>query len=74
MQMDASAARGQWREVGEVVADLRSFKVSHLEEKNKYKFRIRALNKIGKSEPADLQETVLAKDPWGMNYIFLRIK
>ena len=63
--MDASSARGQWREVGEVLAGSHSYKVQHLEEKNKYKFRIRALNKIGKSEPADLQDTVLAKDPWG---------
>ena len=64
-QMDASSGRGQWKEVGDVLAGSHSYKVQHLEEKNKYKFRIRALNKIGKSEPADLQETVLAKDPWG---------
>ena len=64
-QMDVSSTRGAWREVGEVVADIRTFKCQHLEEKSKYKFRIRAINKIGQSEPADLQETVLAKDPWG---------
>ena len=64
-QMDVSTTRGAWREVGEVVADIRTFKCQHLEEKSKYKFRIRAINKIGPSEPTDLQETVLAKDPWG---------
>ena len=64
-QMDVSSARGAWRDVGEISADSQTFKVQHLEEKNKYKFRIRAVNKIGHSEPADLQETVLAKDPWG---------
>lgn len=57
--------RNQWREVGEVVSDTYSIKVTSLENQKKYKFRIRAWNKIGKSEPADLPETVLAKDPWG---------
>jgi hypothetical protein len=65
--MKLNTARGTWRDIGEVVADVRTFKVQHLEEKNKYKFRIRAMNKIGQSEPADLQDTVLAKDPWGKN-------
>ena len=30
-----------------------------------YKFRVKAVNKIGPSPPGELQEPVLAKDPWG---------
>lgn len=30
-----------------------------------YKFRVRAVNKVGSSEPANLPKAVLAKDPWG---------
>ena len=29
------------------------------------RFRVRALNKIGSSEPANLDDPVLAKNPWG---------
>ena len=70
-QMDVSSARGAWRDIGEIQANTRTYKVQHLEEKSKYKFRIRALNKIGPSEPADLQDTVLAKDPWGKDDYYI---
>jgi predicted phage tail protein len=67
--MDVSSAKSVWRNAGEVTADVRSYKCQHLEENNKYKFRIRAVNKVGQSEPADLQETVVAKDPWGKFFL-----
>lgn len=56
--------KDNWSEIGEVKADQKKFKVDNLVDKNKYKFRIRALNKVGPSEPADLTDTVLARDPW----------
>ena len=56
--------KDKWTEVGEVVADIREFKCSQLAEGNKYRFRIRALNIVGPSEPAELEDSVLAKDPW----------
>ena len=67
--------RNQWREVGKPDAGKLSFKCNNLEEKKKYKFCVRAVNKIGKSSPAELQEAVLAKDPWGnYSFIFITIK
>ena len=56
--------RDKWIEVGEVVADNKNFKCNDLEEGQKYQFRVRALNSVGPSKPADLPDTVLAKDPW----------
>lgn len=41
------------------------YKVEDLVAKKQYKFRIRAVNKIGTSEPAMFANAVLAKDPWG---------
>lgn len=41
------------------------FKVEDLVPKKTYKFRIRAVNKIGSSEPGVFAKPVLAKDPWG---------
>ena len=57
-------SKDSWTEVGEVKADIKSYKVENLQEKNKYRFRVRALNKIGMSDPAELSDTVTAKDPW----------
>ncbi len=56
--------RGRWSEAGRVPADTLTFKTTDLKEGHKYKFRIRAANKIGTSEPAEVKDTVLAKDPW----------
>lgn len=39
--------------------------VMGLTPKKEYKFRVRAVNKVGSSEPAPLSKVVLAKDPWG---------
>jgi len=40
--------------------------VTDLTTKKEYKFRVKAVSKIGASEPTPLAKTVLAKDPWGM--------
>lgn len=41
--------------------------VKDLTHKKEYRFRIRAVNKIGTSEPNQFSKPVLAKDPWGKN-------
>lgn len=38
--------------------------IDDLIPKKQYRFRIRAVNKIGSSEPATFKNTILAKDPW----------
>lgn len=55
-----------WDNVGEVPSGQPlSYKVEDLVAKKTYKFRIRAVNKIGSSEPGLFGKPVLAKDPWG---------
>ena len=56
--------KDKWEEVGETAVDKHSFKCDKLAEGKKYRFRVRAVNKIGPSPPGDLEDTVLAKDPW----------
>lgn len=52
--------------VGQVpFGELNKFKVEGLVHKKQYKFRVRAVNKLGPSEPGVLPKIVLAKDPWG---------
>ncbi|XP_031623079.1 twitchin-like isoform X2 [Contarinia nasturtii] len=54
-----------WESVGEVPSDKpTTFKVDDLTPKKTYKFRIRAVNKVGPSEPAEFKNSVLAKNPW----------
>lgn len=60
------AILAQWESVGEVAAGgATKYKVEGLTPKKEYKFRIRAVNKLGSSEPALFGKPVLAKDPWG---------
>lgn len=64
--------KSQWDSVGEVAAGEKCvYKVEDLVAKKEYKFRIRAVNKIGSSEPALFAKPVLAKDPWGLYYLYL---
>lgn len=58
--------KSQWDSVGEVMPGEKCvYKVEDLIAKKEYKFRIRAVNKLGSSEPAMFAKPVLAKDPWG---------
>lgn len=62
-----------WDNVAEVpVGQPLKYKVEDLVHKKTYKFRIRAVNKIGSSEPGLFGKPVLAKDPWGKSYIFFK--
>jgi hypothetical protein len=50
--------------VGEVDADQTSLLVDGLTEGKKYKFRVRAANAEGESEPLESDEPVEAKNPY----------
>ena len=52
-------------------------KIEPLEHKHRYRFRVRAVNKIGKSDPCEmLGDDILIKDPWGKSkdYIYRMVK
>lgn len=71
---------GRWVAAGEVGPNENSFKVEGLTPKKKYKFRVKAVNKEGESEPLETEEAILAKNPYGKymshfyNRYFRRIK
>ena len=50
----------EWDEIGETAADITKLECLELIEKKRYKFRVRAVNKIGPSPPGELTEPVLA--------------
>ena len=56
---------GRWVAAGEVGPDKNSFKVEGLTPKKKYKFRVKAVNKEGESEPLETEEAIVAKNPYG---------
>lgn len=60
MDMDT----GRWIPAGEVGPDLDNFTFKGLTPKKKYKFRVKAVNKEGESEPLETSEAILAKNPY----------
>jgi hypothetical protein len=52
---------GPWKKIGET--KLAEFPVSDLKEHGEYKFRVKAVNEIGESDPL-VGETILAKNPY----------
>lgn len=70
-RQDMSLKAG-WDSVAEVpVGQPLKYKVEDLIPKKTYRFRIRAVNKVGSSEPGMFAKPVLAKDPWGKDYFTL---
>lgn len=45
--------------------DKNSFTIDGLTPKKKYKFRVKAVNKEGESEPLETDEPILARNPYG---------
>lgn len=57
--------KSKWENVAEVPGNEPcKKKIEDLTPKKQYKFRIRAVNKLGPSEPATFNKAILAKDPW----------
>lgn len=56
---------GRWIPAGEVGPDQDSFTIKGLTPKKKYKFRVKAVNKEGESEPLETEEPIIAKNPYG---------
>ncbi|RWS15516.1 twitchin-like isoform X8, partial [Dinothrombium tinctorium] len=55
---------GRWVPAGEVGPKEERFTVEGLTPKKKYKFRVKAVNKEGESEPLETDKPVLAKNPY----------
>lgn len=60
----------KWVRVGRVMGDTQCG-VPGLEDGKKYKFRVKAVNTEGESEPLTAEEPILAKDPFGKFYNIL---
>lgn len=60
MDMDT----GRWIPAGEVGPDDDTFTFKNLTPKKKYKFRVKAKNKEGESEPLETTDAILAKNPY----------
>ncbi len=58
------AATGRWTTVGE--SPDCSLKVADLQPNHEYKFRVKAVNRYGESEPLDADKPIVAKNPFGM--------
>lgn len=60
MDMDT----GRWIPAGEVGPNEDTFTFKGLTPKKKYKFRVKAKNKEGESEPLETEDAILAKNPY----------
>ena len=56
---------GQWMPCGQ--SKVPEHDVTGLQEGKKYKFRVKAVNKDGESEPLEADQAIVAKNPFG-NY------
>uniref|UniRef100_A0A0K0CTJ0 non-specific serine/threonine protein kinase n=1 Tax=Angiostrongylus cantonensis TaxID=6313 RepID=A0A0K0CTJ0_ANGCA len=56
--------KGKYIEVGRVDGNTTEMKVKGLRNKGNYKFRVKAVNKEGESEPLTGDQYTLIKDPW----------
>lgn len=65
---------GRWTPAGETDGPETSFDVGGLTPGHKYKFRVRAVNKQGKSDPLVSQTAIEAKNPFGECMIIVRKK
>lgn len=60
---------GRWIPAGEVGPDKDTFTFKGLTPKKKYKFRVKAVNKEGESEPLETDDAIVAKNPYGKQLI-----
>lgn len=63
-------ATGRWVPAGETSGPQTNLAVTGLTPNHKYKFRVRAVNKQGKSEPLASDKYIEAKNPFGKLVIY----
>ncbi len=68
--LDTTSGTGAWSEVAHTAGGGdRQIKVEHLTPWHKYRFRVRAVNKIGPSDPGEMTgDDILMRDPWGEHF------
>ncbi|CAK9301085.1 unnamed protein product [Gordionus sp. m RMFG-2023] len=54
----------KWEKVGETAGQEPTFNVTGLNPGSEYKFRVKAINKEGESDLLEIDQPILAKDPW----------
>ena len=62
---------GRWIPVAEVGPNQNEFKCEGLTKGKKYKFRVKAVNKEGESDPLETRDAILAKNPYGKYFYFV---
>merc|ERR1719447_1242807 len=64
--LDNTTGNGNWAPVATTDdGGAKKIKVNNLTPMHKYRFRVRAVNKIGESDPCEMKgDDILAKDPW----------
>jgi predicted phage tail protein len=65
--LDTTTGNGNWAPVASTEdGGAKKIKVNNLTPMHRYRFRVRAVNKIGESDPCEMKgDDILAKDPWG---------
>lgn len=66
-------ALGRWVPAGETDGPVTDFKVDDLIPGHKYKFRVKAVNKQGKSDPLTANQSIEAKNPFGKEFVSIHV-
>ena len=64
VEMCDESASNRWTQVGETIGAVTTYDVQNLIENHYYRFRVRAVNKEGKSEPLETSGVYQAKNPF----------
>lgn len=62
---------GRWVPAGETAGKETKFDVDKLQPGHKYKFRVKAVNRMGTSDPLTADQAILAKNPFGMYWLLI---